>query len=270
MTVLYDAIDGVATITLNRPERRNAVSRELMSDFEQAVNRAAADATVRAVVLTGAGADFCVGRDHASDPSSRIVEGVSAEADRVRLRSASRVIEALIDLPKPSIAAIRGGCAGGGLSFALACDLRISADTAVFNSAFVAVGFPGDLALPWILTRVLGTAKAREIMLFPDKLSASQALAHGLLTEVVGVENLDSRVHALVRRLADSAPMAIRGARMNLEEAVRRPLPEYLVGEVDRLIGAAYSPDAEEARRAFLEKRTPAYSTSNLSVGASL
>lgn len=265
-SVLYHSVDGVATITLNRPERRNAVSRKLMRDFEDVVDRAAGDSDVRVVVVTGAGSDFCVGRDHASDPSSRLVEGVSAEEDRVRLRGASRVIEALVDLPKPSIAAIKGGCAGGGLSFALACDIRISADDAVFNSAFVAVGFPGDLALPWLLTRVLGTAKAREILLFPDKMNAHQAYAHGLLTEVVAVESLDARVHVLVRRLADSAPLAIRGARMNLEAAVRRPLPEYLTDEVDRLVIAAYSPDAEEARRAFLDKRSPVYA-SNAFIG---
>ena len=259
MTVRYAAAGGVATLILNRPERRNAVSRRLMGDLEQAVQRAAGDEDVRVVVLTGAGTDFCVGRDHASDPSTRLVEGVSAEADRVRLRGASRVLEALVDLPKPTVAAIRGGCAGGGMSLALACDLRISADTAVYNSAFVAVGFPGDLALPWLLTRVVGTAKAREIMLFPDKLSARQAHEHGLLTEVVAADELDARVGALVRRLADAAPLAIRGARMNLEAAVHRPLPEYLADEVDRLVVAAYSPDAEEARLAFLSKRPPRY-----------
>lgn len=257
--VLYAAADGIATLTLNRPERRNAVTLALMGELEEALLRAWSEPGVRVVVLTGAGGDFCVGRDNAGGNAQRVVQGESREEDAVRLRRVSRVLELLVDMPKPTIAAVRGGCAGGGLSFALACDLRISADTAVYNSAFVAVGFPGDLALPWMLTRVVGTAQARRLMLLPGKFPAGEALDVGIVTEVVPEEGLDERVGALARRLADSAPLAIRGARRNLEAARHQPLPEYLGGEVERLIEAAYSPDAEEARQAFLQKRPPRY-----------
>lgn len=254
-TVLCTTDDGVATIILNRPERRNAVTRHLMWDLIRTLEEVDADPTVHAVILAGAGGDFCVGRDHASDSSTRIVQGKSADADRVSLRSASRVIGLLVRMQVPTIAVIRGGCAGGGLSLALACDFRIAAADALFNSAFVAVGFPGDLALPWLLTRVLGTAKAREVMLLPQKLTSAQAHELGLVTEVVDRDILEFRVDTLARRLARSAPAAIRGAKLNLESALHQPLSDYLVGEVDRLVAAASTADAEEARLAFLEKR---------------
>ncbi|WP_416063851.1 enoyl-CoA hydratase/isomerase family protein [Rhodococcus indonesiensis] len=258
-TVECTVSNSVATVRLNRPERRNAISRALMTDLADALDRIDRDPSVRVVILTGTGNDFCVGRDHASAPSTRIVRGKCPVDDRASLRAASAVIERLIAMRVPTIASIRGGCAGGGLSLALACDLRIAAESAVFNSAFVAVGFPGDLALPWLLTRVVGTARAREIMLLPEKLTSASAFELGLLTEAIDDNTLDTRVGILARRFVAAAPLAVQGAKLNLDAATTRPLAEYLGDEIDRLIAVASSKDAEEARVAFLEKRTPRF-----------
>lgn len=235
--VLYDVADGVATITLNRPGRRNALSWQLVDTAIGAVETASADPDVRVVVLTGAGGDFCVGADlKAADDSQRIVRRVSEHEDRTRLMAAARLVQLIAGLPKPVVAEIRGGCAGGGLSLALACDLRYAADTAVLNTAFTSIGLSGDLGLPYLLTWRTGPGKARELMLLSEKLSAAQALEAGLLTGVVAPDALRARIAEITRRLAAMPPQGLAGAKLNLEAAMHQSWSAYLPAETERLI----------------------------------
>ncbi|WP_377267517.1 enoyl-CoA hydratase/isomerase family protein [Peterkaempfera sp. SMS 1(5)a] len=256
-TVRYEMADGVATVAMNRPERRNAFSREMIGAVIEALQRAEADDQVRAVVVTGTGGHFSVGRDHGGPVESRFVQGVSVQADRARLLDASRVTTVLYEMNKPTVAEVRGGCAGAGMAIALGCDLRYAADDARFNTAFVDVGFSGDLGMCWLLTQVVGPARARELMLLSPRLTAAEAFGRGLVHEVLPSEELAGRVRAVAARLAGAAPFAVTGARRNLQDALSRSLGDYLPTEADRLLQCAYSPDAEEARLAFLEKRTP-------------
>ena len=260
--ILYTVDTGIATITMNRPDRRNAITHTLLVGLRDALAAAAGDADVRAIVLTGAGGNFCVGRDQSGDPPTRVVRGLSQQEDRTRLLDVSQVIPMLVQLPKPTVAAIHGGCAGAGLSLALACDLRYADVDAVFNTAFVGAGLSGDMGMAWLLARAVGPSRARELMLLSERIGADRAVRLGLVHEVPPVGEMRSRSRDVARRLADSAPLAIRGAKANLENATARPLSEFLLDEADRLITCAYSADVEEARVAFLEKRIPTYSGS--------
>ncbi|WP_328379911.1 enoyl-CoA hydratase-related protein [Streptomyces sp. NBC_01020] len=258
-TVLYEVEGAVATVTINRPQRRNAVSMRVFEELRVALERAAGDAAVRALVLTGAGDDFCVGADLTGAPESRVLTGEGREADEQRLVQVAGAVRLLREWDKPSVAVIRGGCAGAGMSLALACDLRYAADDAVFNTAFLTVGLTGDLGIGWLLTQAVGPARARELMLLPEKLTCSQALSVGLVTAAVAADELAGAAGSVAERLAAAAPLAVAGVRRNLDDALRLPLDGYLPREARRIAHAAYSEDAKEARAAFLEKRAPVF-----------
>lgn len=253
----YETADGVATLTLNRPERRNAVSMDLFEALGAAIERAGADPAVRVLVLTGAGDHFCVGSDMTGPHELRVIRG--GEDDAERLLRVSGVVTALRGLGKPSVAVVRGGCAGAGLSLALACDLRYAARDAVFNTAFLAVAVSGDLGMCWLLTHSVGPARARELMLLPGKLTAEQAESAGLVTALAGRAELDGVVAGVTARLAASAPLAVAAVRRNLDAAVTLPLADYLPGEVRRMAAVSRTADAAEARAAFAERRTPSF-----------
>lgn len=259
-TVLYRAAHGVATITLNRPERRNALTRELLTSLTAYLEQAAVDPSVRVVAVTGAGRDFCAGVDLATPPAERFMQREDPEADYARVLTGGRVFTLLRSMPKPSVAVIRGACAGGGLALALACDLRYAADTAVFNSAFLDVGLSGDCGMAWLLSHVTGPARAAELMLLPSRLTAEQAHGKGLLTGLCPDSELEATGTAVTARMARTAPLALSGAVRNLRDAPGRTLEEYLPGETRRVVRSAYSPDAAEARQAYLEKREPRFS----------
>lgn len=263
-SVLLDLDDGVATVTLNRPERRNAISWQLVEDLLAAVERAGSERGLRVLVLTGAGADFCVGADlarvgsdSADDQETRTLRGRSVDDDLERLTRASTVVELLASFPRPTIAAVNGACAGAGLSLALATDFRIAAEGAVFNTAFVGAGVSGDLGSAWLLTRAVGGARARALLLDPGKLTAARAATLGLVTEVA--PDLRARVTELGGKLAAQAPLAMLYAKQNLADAGVTALPEYLRREVPRMVDCARSADARRAARAFLEGRRPVF-----------
>ena len=177
--------DGVATLTMNRPERLNALSRPMLEAMLEALPRLAEDPAVGVVVLTGAGRAFCAGGDvKAMAEGSESGEGVLEEKAQA-LRSRMEISRWLHEMPKPTIAMVRGAAAGAGLSLALACDLRIASDTARFGTAFARVGYPGDFGGSFFLTRIVGTAKARELYFTADMLDAREALALGLANRVV-------------------------------------------------------------------------------------
>lgn len=258
-TVLVEVDDGVATLMMSRPERRNAISWQLLVDLVAALEDVCVDPQVKAIVLTGAGSDFCVGADLArvasdrrSDQDTRTLRGRSRDDDVERLTFASRTAELLVSCRKPTVAKVNGACAGAGLSLALATDFRIAGHRTVVNTAFVGAGVSGDLGSAWLLARAVGDARARTLLLDPVKMTAEEALRAGILTEVS--TDLDARVAALTDRLVRQPPTAMAFAKDNLADAASLTFLEYLRQEIPRMVDSAASEDAQEAARAFLQR----------------
>jgi len=255
-TVLYEATDGVAVITLNRPERLNTMNLELLEGALEAIETAASDDSVRAVIFTGAGRGFCAGGD-LSDRN--ILAGKAVESDVGTLRHYMRTSELLHEMPKVTIAAVNGPCAGAGLSWACACDLRYAATSAVFTTAFLNAGLSGDFGGSWTLTRLVGAAKARELYLVPDRFDAAEAARLGLVAKVLPDGELLAHVRGIARRVVDSAPLTVRAIKQNLNDALEVGFAEMLDREAGRHVRSGRTRDAGEAARAFLEKRKPVF-----------
>jgi len=258
--VLVDLAGGVATVTLNRPGRRNAVSWDLLVQLAAALEELAADEHVRVVVLTGSGRYFCVGADLArvgssevADQETRTLRGRSVQDDRDRLTRASRVVELLVGFPVPTVARVNGACAGAGLSLALATDFSIAARGAKVNTAFASAGVSGDLGSAWLLSRATGVARARALLLDPVKMTATEAVALGVFTEVV--DDLDARVAQLARKLAGQSPLAMRHLKSNVLDAACLDLQGYLLREVPRMVETAGADTARDAARSFVDGR---------------
>ena len=252
-TITYDAADGVGTLTLNRPDRLNAMTNRMVREAYEALAAAAEDRTVSTVVLTGAGRGFCPG----ADLKHFAGEG-AADDDRIDAVH-FRVAALLHEMPQVTVAAINGACAGAGLGWALACDLRLAARSATFNTAFLAVAVAGDMGGPWTLPRIVGAAKARELYLLPDKFGADEALRIGLVNRSYDDDAFRDEVAAVVSRIAGSAPLALRALKANFVQAERLSLGDYLDLESERHLRIAASRDTKEAFAAFVEKRTPEF-----------
>ena len=251
--------DAVAHVVIDNPGRRNAVSHNVFDELGSAITDLSCAPDVRVVILAGQGTDFSVGADLAAPAGSRTLRGDSIAADTARLRQVSSTLHRFHHLPQVTIAAIDGACAGAGLSLAAAADFRIASDRAVFNTAFVNAALSGDLGGVWLITRLLGGAKARELFLTPGKLTAQAALDLGLVTTVTGAESLHAETRELADRLASSAPLAVRAMKQNLLQASTTSLSDYLLAEVDRMVQCFHSGDAREAADAFLNKRVPSF-----------
>lgn len=262
-TVLYDKAGGVATVTLNRPERLNALNTQMLSEILDALERAASDDSIRVVVLTGAGRAFCAGGDlsaRATSEQGAAGPNPAARPQAVeRLRGLMRSAELLFKMPKVTIAAINGACAGAGLSWACAADLRYAADSAIFTTAFLSAGLSGDFGGSWTLTRLIGAAKARELYLLCDRIDAHQAASMGLLTQVVPADDLLEHVGGVAADLARRAPVALRNIKSNLNDALDLPFPSLLDLEAQRHIECRSTEDAKEAAAAFMEHRAPVF-----------
>ena len=256
--VLYDVRDGVATLTLNRPDRLNAQNTAMFEMALGHLDRAATDDAVRVVVVTGAGRGFSAGGDltQMAAPSGE-PEPFTA---RVRgLRELTRTSQLLHEMPKVTIAAINGACAGGGMSWAMACDLRYAATSARFTTAFVNAGLSGDFGMTWFLPRVAGSARARELLFFGDVLDAAQAAELGLVNAVVPDERLGDEVRERAARLVAKAPLALARLKANLNDADHLDLGPHLEIESERLIRTFDSADCAEAAHAFFERRAPRF-----------
>ena len=251
--------DGVATLTMNRPERRNAMSTDMVRALVEAVSRLAADEGVGVVVLTGAGGAFCAGGDvKAMAEGKEFAEG-TLEGKAQALRASMEVSRWLHEMPKPTIAQVPGAAAGAGLSLALACDMRIAAASARFVTAFARVGYSGDFGGSYFLTRLVGTAKARELYYTADPVDAEQALALGLVNRVVPDDDLEGEVAALARRLAKGPRVAYRYIKRNMNAAECGSLAELLDLEPWNHTRCGMTEDHREAARAFVEKREPVF-----------
>lgn len=253
-------VDGpVAHLTLSNPVRRNAVSWAMLTELAGAVAQLNEDRSVSVVVLAGEGTDFCVGADLAASPAQRTLRRDSVAGDTDRLNGVTATVTAFHRLPQVTIAAIDGGCAGAGLALALAADLRIASDCAVFNTAFVSAGLSGDFGCAWHLVQAVGPARARRLLLDPGKVDAVTALDLDLVARVVPAADLSAEATSWAVRLASYAPLALRGAKQNLLAASELDLDRYAPGEVDRMVATFHTADAKEAAEAFLEHRDPVF-----------
>ena len=258
MSDLIETIeDGVATLTFNRPERMNALSTPIMDGLLKGLPRLAGDPAVRVVILTGAGRAFCAGGDVKSMAEGGEVR--SLEEARVHLRSRMEVSRILHELPKPTIAMINGPAAGAGLALALACDLRIASTEARLVTAFVKVGFSGDFGGSYFLTRLAGTAKARELYFTGTPVGADEALRLGIVNCVVAPEHLAAETLNLARSLAQGPQIALGLMKRNLNCAESGGLNELLDMEADHMVRTVRTEDHREAARAFVEKRPPVF-----------
>lgn len=257
--VLYQTGDGVATVTLNRPDRLNTMTDALLEALLATLEKAADDEDVRVVILGGAGRAFCAGGDLAEGVGGGVGGGGAVESAVGNLRRYMRTAQLLHEMPKPTIAAIRGACAGAGLSLACAADLRYASTSAVFNTAFLGVGLSGDFGGTWTLTRIVGTARAREAYLLAERFGADEAERIGLVSKVVPEDALMDEVTGIAARLAAAAPIALRSIKANLNDALRLDFAAALDSEAERHIRSGRTDDAREATNAFLEKRPPVF-----------
>jgi 2-(1,2-epoxy-1,2-dihydrophenyl)acetyl-CoA isomerase len=258
--------DGVATLTMNRPEARNALSGEMLGALEEALRRVAYDHKVRAVVLTGAGGAFCAGGDvkgFAADTSRGAgaggPSGPAIEARVAGLRRGMELVKLLHEMPKPTLAVIPGAAAGAGLSIALACDLRIAAAGAKLTTAFSKVGLAGDYGGSYFLTHLVGAAKARELYFTADVITGAEALALGIVNQAVPADELPAAAAALARRLAGLPTVAIGYMKRNLNVAQHATLSEVLDLEAMHMVRTMMTDDHAQAAKAFVEKRAPAF-----------
>ena len=258
--------DGVAILTMNRPERRNALSGEMLTAMGQALAQCESDPDVAVVVLTGAGGAFCAGGDvkgMASGTGGGSTARAGADIDsRIHAQRISQRATAgkLYRMPKPTIAALPGAAAGAGLSLALACDLRIAAENAVLTTAFARVGFSGDYGGTYFLTQLVGSAKARELYYLSDRVDAKEALRLGLVNWVVPANALEAETMKLAQRLARGARVAYRYMKENLNRAATGvEAEECLDLEATHHVHTGLTEDHREAAKAFVEKREPVF-----------
>jgi 2-(1,2-epoxy-1,2-dihydrophenyl)acetyl-CoA isomerase len=256
--------DGVATLTLNRPEVRNALSAEIQSGLAEAVPRLAADPAVRAIVLTGAGGAFCSGGDvkgfAARNAAQDGTGGFDLEGRVQGLRQAMQMVRALAEAPKPTLAVIPGAAAGAGLSLALACDLRIAAADAKLTTAFSKVGLAGDYGGSYFLTQLIGQAKARELYFLGDVISGAEAARLGIVNEAVAAADLPEAARRWSRRLAGLPTIAIGYMKRNLAAAAHATLAEVLDMEALHMVRTFMTEDHRTAAKAFVDKRQPEFS----------
>lgn len=255
--VLQKLEGGLLTITMNRPERKNALNPEMIAGLVEAARRAADDAEVRAVLFKGAGGSFCVGGDVKSMAAGRAP--LPFEVKLANLRRGMEVSRILHQMPKPVVAQLDGAAAGAGLSMALSCDLRIASESCKITTAFAKVGFSGDYGGTYFLTQLLGSARARELYLTSPVLTAREAHAIGMVTKVVPDAEIDAAAHELALSLAQGASIALGYIKRNINNAEHLPLEDCFDGEAIHHTRCSDTEDHKEAAKAFVEKRKPAF-----------
>ncbi|HLI66883.1 MAG TPA: enoyl-CoA hydratase [Caulobacteraceae bacterium] len=258
--------DGVATLTMNRPEARNALTSDMQAALSEAVPRLAADRSVRCVVITGAGRAFCAGGDvkgfaeaAQSGGGSGGGGGFNLEARAYGLRQSADVCRQLHEMPKPTLAVIPGPAAGAGLSIALACDLRIAADDAKLTTAFSKVGLSGDYGGSYFLTHLVGAAKARELYFTADVISGREAAALGIVNRAVPADELEAAAHAFARHLAGLPTVAVGYMKRNLNAAETGSLSEVLELESLHMVRTLMTEDHKGAAVSFVRKEQPVF-----------
>jgi len=257
--------DGVAVLTLNRPEARNAMSGGMTEGLAQALEVAERSRSIRAVVVTGAGGAFCAGGDvkgMAAGGSGASTGDMPSLDERIHAQRLSQRNTAgrIYLMPKPVVAMLPGPAAGAGLSIALAADLRTMADHTFITSAFARVGFSGDYGGTYFLTHLVGAAKARELYYLSDRVSAEDCLRLGIVNFTFPAQTLEEETMALARRLADGPPIAYRYMKENFNRATMgADVIECLDLEATHHVHAGLSEDHRAAAQAFVEKKAPVF-----------
>jgi 2-(1,2-epoxy-1,2-dihydrophenyl)acetyl-CoA isomerase len=256
-TVLYEVDGAVATITINRPAARNALTAEAKVALLEAARTASTAEHVRVVVLTGAGGAFCSGQD-LREHADLLAAGGAAALDTVR-RHYNPIIETITTMPKPVIAALPGVAAGAGAGLAFACDFRIAAERASLLLAFARVGLGADSGTSWTLQRLVGPARAAELLMLAEPVDAPTALAFGLVTSVVPDDDLAAAASALAGRLADGPTLAYAAIKEGLRFAAAHGLSEALEMEAELQARLGDTTDHRSATQAFLARQVPVY-----------
>lgn len=255
-SVQYDLADGVATITLSRPDTMNSLTAATKAELREAVERARDDAAVRAVVLTGSGRAFSAGQDlreHAANlDAGRGLAGTLED-------HYEPIVSALAGMPKPVVAAVGGVAAGAGLSFALACDIRIASEKASFATAFTRIGLVPDSGMSWTLQRLVGRAKALELLLLAEPVRAAEALELGLVNRVVPPDELAGAARDLAVRLAAGPTLAYGAVKAAVDHAAVTDLAGALAKEAELQKACAETADHANATKAFLQKEQPVF-----------
>ncbi len=249
--------DRIVTITLNRPERLNALAGHMRRDLAEALEEAGSDPHVRVVILAGEGRAFCAGGD--VHFMAELVERNHAEEFARLLGAARRVILAIRQMTKPVIASIEGACAGAGFNLALACDLRIASSTATFSQSFVKLGFHPDWGGSYFLPRMVPSNIACEMFFLGDAIDAQKALQLGLVNRVVAPEELENETRKLAERLREGPAVSITAAKHAVYASEHDTLEQMLQYEVDAQLRCFQSEDGREGVRAFLAKRPPRF-----------
>jgi len=260
-TVLFTTDGAVGVITLNRPESLNAMNPEMLDTMFRVAEKAAADPAIRCLVVTGNGRGFSAGGDVKAMASGGRGEGGggSVLSGTEALRQQEEISRLLFEMPKPTVAAINGVAAGAGLSVALAADLRVSSDQARFTTAFAKVGFSGDFGGTWLLQRLVGPMKAKELYFMSDVFDAQRALELGLVTKVVPHDALMDETMALARRLASGPTLAYGRIKDNFVYGATNSFSDTLTREAENMVASGRTHDHLNAARAFVEKREPTF-----------
>jgi enoyl-CoA hydratase/carnithine racemase len=258
--LLCEILERVAVITLNRPEARNSLSDQLTPALRTMIRVCGENPEVGALLITGAGTAFCSGGDVKGMGAHRKQATLDMSFDErvADLQERQRLLTgALVAVRKPTIAALPGPAAGAGLAIAMACDIRVAAQSAFVSTGYLRVGLSGDYGIAWLLTRLVGTARARELMFTADKVDATRAEAIGLFTRVVPDDKLQDEAFALARGMAQGPTLALRYMKDNLDEALAFDFATARDHEAERLIRTTLTADHREAVQAFIEKRKP-------------
>lgn len=255
-TVLYDVTDGVGTITLNRPDGMNSLTAEMKEALRATVGRAAADPSARAVILTGAGRAFCAGQD-LREHGDNLAAGKGLDGT-VR-RHYNPIVLAVAGMAKPVVAAVNGVAAGAGASLAFACDLVVASDKARFATAFTGIGLAPDSGMSWTLQRLVGRAKATELLLLGEPVKAEEALEIGLVARVVPADELAPASVALARRLAAGPTVSYGAVKAALDHAASSDLASALEKEAVLQDMCEKTADHHNATESFLKKQQPTF-----------
>jgi enoyl-CoA hydratase/carnithine racemase len=258
--LLCEIRQRVATITLNRPEARNALSDHLSPALRRMIKQCGDDPDVGALLITGAGDAFCAGGDIKGMGGNAVKTETTFDERVAQLRIRQRTLTgALVAVRKPTIAALPGPAAGAGMAIALACDIRIAAESAIMATGYARVGLTGDYGIAWLLTQLVGTARARELMFTSERITAARCEALGLVNRVVPDAELRTTAFAFAKSLAEGPALAFAGMKDNLDHATTSDFLSSLDREAENMVRAARTSDHKEAVRAFIEKRKPSF-----------
>ncbi len=257
--ILFDEADGIATLTINRPDKMNALHMGVIAEMIDAVDRVRDGGTARVLLMTGTGRAFCSGADLSGGGAGGGSSSGPVDAGKVLETHFNPLLERLFNLPMPFITAINGPAAGAGCSYALAGDIVIAGQSAYFLQAFVNIGLVPDVGSTWMLPRLAGKARAQAMMMLGEKIPAATALDWGMIYKVVPDADLMAEARALAAKLAKGPTRAYALIRQGLRDCLDKPLTEALMVERKNQMAAGRSPDFAEGVSAFLQKRPAAF-----------